>query len=254
MYGYKRELTAPYEEVVKKTVDELKKEGFGVLTEIDVKATLKKKLDVDFDNYVILGACNPPFAYKSLQAERDIGLLLPPDVFGQIVRELPVNLVDRFWPYIKSKKILEKLPPEKAAPLIAISPDDLLASLTARLLQEGRYPLIAAYADHVPAGKLKDMALLLEQPGDMLKVAHYMKNSQRMLETTRLMSDDYLLDMMHQVSKLEQLNTLDNHGDPGQRIGAFLAGAFKASGKDTPQFRNFCKGLERVIDFSSGLP
>jgi uncharacterized protein (DUF302 family) len=80
MYGYKRELTAPYEEVVQKTVDELKKEGFGVLTEIDVKATLKNKLDVDFDKYVILGACNPPFAYQSLQAERDIGLLLPCNV------------------------------------------------------------------------------------------------------------------------------------------------------------------------------
>ncbi|MFC1998873.1 DUF302 domain-containing protein [Chloroflexota bacterium] len=80
MYGYKRELTAPYEEVVQKTVDELKKEGFGVLTEIDVKATLKKKLNVDFDRYVILGACNPPFAYQSLQAEMDIGLLLPCNV------------------------------------------------------------------------------------------------------------------------------------------------------------------------------
>jgi len=80
MYGYKRELTSPYEEVVQKTVDELKKEGFGVLTEIDVKATLKKKLNVDFDKYVILGACNPPFAYQSLQAERDIGLLLPCNV------------------------------------------------------------------------------------------------------------------------------------------------------------------------------
>lgn len=80
MYGYKRELTAPYEEVVQKTVDELKKEGFGVLTEIDVKATLKKKLDVDFDKYVILGACNPPFAYQSLQAEKDIGRRLPCNV------------------------------------------------------------------------------------------------------------------------------------------------------------------------------
>ncbi|MFC1978400.1 DUF302 domain-containing protein [Chloroflexota bacterium] len=77
MYGYKRELTAPYEEVVQKTVDELNKEGFGVLTEIDVKATLKKKLDVDYGKYVILGACNPPFAYQSLQSEMDIGLLLP---------------------------------------------------------------------------------------------------------------------------------------------------------------------------------
>ena len=77
MYGYKKALEAPYEEVVQKTVEELKKGGFGVLTEIDVKATLKKKLDVDFDKYIILGACNPPFAYQSLQAERDIGLLLP---------------------------------------------------------------------------------------------------------------------------------------------------------------------------------
>ena len=80
MYGYKKEFDAPYEEVVEKTVDELKKEGFGVLTEIDVKATLKKKLDVDLDKYVILGACNPPFAYQSLQAEKDIGLLLPCNV------------------------------------------------------------------------------------------------------------------------------------------------------------------------------
>lgn len=76
-YGYKKEIDLPYEKVVEKTKSELKKEGFGVLTEIDVKATLKKKLDVDYDNYVILGACNPPFAYKSLQAEKEIGLLLP---------------------------------------------------------------------------------------------------------------------------------------------------------------------------------
>jgi len=80
MYGYKKEFDAPYEKVFDKTVDGLKKEGFGVLTEIDVKATLKEKLDVDFDKYVILGACNPPFAYQSLQAEKDIGLLLPCNV------------------------------------------------------------------------------------------------------------------------------------------------------------------------------
>lgn len=60
--------------------------------------------------------------------------------------------------------------------------------------------------------------------------------------------------MMIQVSKQERLNTSDMHGDPGQRVGAFFAGKFKASGKDTPEFQNFCKGLEKVIDFSKGLP
>jgi len=79
-YGYKRQIKASFEEAITRTKDELGKEGFGVLTEIDVKSTLKKKLDVDFDNYVILGACNPPFAYQALQAEKDIGLLLPCNV------------------------------------------------------------------------------------------------------------------------------------------------------------------------------
>lgn len=80
MYGYKKQISMPYKDAVEKTKEELKKQGFGVLTEIDVKATLKKKLDVDFDNYVILGACNPSFAYESLKAEQDIGLLLPCNV------------------------------------------------------------------------------------------------------------------------------------------------------------------------------
>lgn len=80
MYGYKKETDLPYEKAVEKTREELKKEGFGVLTEIDVKATLKKKMDVDIDKYVILGACNPPNAYKAIQAEQDIGLMLPCNV------------------------------------------------------------------------------------------------------------------------------------------------------------------------------
>ena len=79
-YGYKRQVGIPYEEAVSKTRQELKKEGFGVLTEIDVKATLKNKINVDFDKYIILGLCNPPFAYSALQAEKDIGLLLPCNV------------------------------------------------------------------------------------------------------------------------------------------------------------------------------
>ncbi len=80
MYGYKKQVDASFEVALQKTKEELQKEKFGVLTEIDVKATLKKKLNVDYDNYFILGACNPSFAYQALQAEKDIGLLLPCNV------------------------------------------------------------------------------------------------------------------------------------------------------------------------------
>lgn len=79
-YGYKKQVNLPYEAAITKTREELAKEGFGILTEIDVKDTLKKKLDVDYDNYIILGACNPPFAYQALQAEKEVGLLLPCNV------------------------------------------------------------------------------------------------------------------------------------------------------------------------------
>jgi uncharacterized protein (DUF302 family) len=66
-----------YEKAIEKVTEELKKEGFGVLTSIDVKETLKKKLNVEFQKYIILGACNPPFAHKALLADEQIGLLLP---------------------------------------------------------------------------------------------------------------------------------------------------------------------------------
>ena len=79
-YGYKRKVPLPFGEAVEKVREELSKEGFGILTEIDVKATLKKKLNVDYENYLILGACNPPLALKALQAEKDIGLFLPCNV------------------------------------------------------------------------------------------------------------------------------------------------------------------------------
>ncbi len=72
-----------FEDSLTKVTEELKKEGFGVLTEIDIKATMKKKLDVDFYNYKILGACNPPFAYQALQAEDKIGTMLPCNVIVQ---------------------------------------------------------------------------------------------------------------------------------------------------------------------------
>jgi uncharacterized protein (DUF302 family) len=79
-YGFSKTTNLSYEQAIEKVTDELKKEGFGVLTTIDVKETLKKKLDVDFKKYVILGACNPPFAHKALTTEEEIGLLLPCNV------------------------------------------------------------------------------------------------------------------------------------------------------------------------------
>lgn len=72
-----------FDKAIEKVTEELQKEGFGVLTEIDIKATLKKKLDVDFYNYRILGACNAPFAYKALKAEDKIGTMLPCNVIVQ---------------------------------------------------------------------------------------------------------------------------------------------------------------------------
>jgi uncharacterized protein (DUF302 family) len=90
-YYFSKMTDASFEEVLTKVADELKKEGFGILTEIDVRETLKKKLDVNFQKYKILGACNPPFAYEALQAENKIGVLLPCNV---IVQELPDGKVE----------------------------------------------------------------------------------------------------------------------------------------------------------------
>src|SRR5688572_25261293 len=84
-YGYSRTLDLAYEQAVESTREALKAEGFGVLSEIDIKDKLKEKLGVDFRKYVILGACNPALAYETLQQELEIGLLLPCNV---IVYEL----------------------------------------------------------------------------------------------------------------------------------------------------------------------
>lgn len=82
-YYFSKTLNVPFDEAVSKVTDELKKEGFGILTEVDVKETIKKKLNVDFRKYRILGACNPPFAYQALQAEDKIGTMLPCNVIVQ---------------------------------------------------------------------------------------------------------------------------------------------------------------------------
>jgi uncharacterized protein (DUF302 family) len=82
-YYFSKTLNVPFDEAVERVTQELKKEGFGILTDIDVKATLKKKLDVDFKKYRILGACNPPFAYRALQTEDKIGTMLPCNVIVQ---------------------------------------------------------------------------------------------------------------------------------------------------------------------------
>jgi uncharacterized protein (DUF302 family) len=79
-HGLRTRLALPYDKAVGKVVAALKNEGFGVLTEVDVQATLKKKLDVDFRKYVIMGVCNSPLAHRALSADLDIGLLLPCNV------------------------------------------------------------------------------------------------------------------------------------------------------------------------------
>ncbi|MHB8708056.1 MAG: DUF302 domain-containing protein [Desulfuromonadales bacterium] len=90
-YYFVKNLASSFEKAISDVTEELKKEGFGILTEIDVTATLKKKLNVDFPKYTILGACNPPFAYKALQAEPKIGTMLPCNV---IVQELADGTID----------------------------------------------------------------------------------------------------------------------------------------------------------------
>jgi uncharacterized protein (DUF302 family) len=79
-YGFSRTVPHSYETAIERVTEELQKEGFGVLTTIDVQATLKKKLNVEFPKYVILGACNPPLAHRALLVEEEIGLLLPCNV------------------------------------------------------------------------------------------------------------------------------------------------------------------------------
>ncbi len=102
-YGFSKIANYNFEQAVEKVTEELKREGFGVLTSIDVKETLKKKINVDFKNYTILGACNPSLAHKALQAEEELGLLLPCNV---IVYEKDGNsIVSIFDPMVMAQII-----------------------------------------------------------------------------------------------------------------------------------------------------
>ena len=95
-YYFSTTISESFDDAIQKVTEALKAEGFGILTEIDIKATLKKKLDVDFYNYKILGACNPPFAYKALLAEDKIGTMLPCNVIVQekVAGQVEVSAVD----------------------------------------------------------------------------------------------------------------------------------------------------------------
>ncbi len=95
-YYFSKTLNESFDKATQRVTQALKAEGFGILTEIDIKATLKKKLDVDFYNYKILGACNPPFAYKALLAEDKIGTMLPCNVIVQekVLGQIEVSAVD----------------------------------------------------------------------------------------------------------------------------------------------------------------
>jgi uncharacterized protein (DUF302 family) len=84
-YYFSKTVDMPFERAIARVTEELQKEGFGILTKIDVQATMKKKLNVDFRDYVILGSCNPPFAHRALEAEDKIGTMLPCNVIIQDV-------------------------------------------------------------------------------------------------------------------------------------------------------------------------
>ncbi len=111
MIGYKRQVNLPYGQAVAKVREELAKEGFGVLTEVDVKATIKKKLNVDYEDSIILGACNPPFAYQALQVAKDVGLMMPCNV---------VVFVDQGKTYVESTTptvLMSLVPDERLKPV-----------------------------------------------------------------------------------------------------------------------------------------
>ena len=124
-YGFSKTVDLPYEKAIEKITEGLKKEGFGVLTEIDVKETLKKKLNVDFKKYKILGACNPPIAHKALLAEEELGLLLPCNVI--VYEKEGKSVVSVFNPMI----MMELVEKEVIGPIAEEVKEKLLRALDA---------------------------------------------------------------------------------------------------------------------------
>ena len=109
-YGFSKMIDMPYEQAIERVTSELKKEGFGVLTTINVKETLKQKINVDFKKYIILGACNPPIAHKALLEEEELGLLLPCNVI--VYEKENKTVVSVFDPMVMTKIIdNEKMKP-----------------------------------------------------------------------------------------------------------------------------------------------
>jgi uncharacterized protein (DUF302 family) len=128
-YGYSRTLDLPYEEAVEKATAGLKNEGFGVLCEIDIKEKLKEKLGVDFRRYVILGACNPPLAYRTLQEEIDIGLLLPCNVIVYEANEAGKSVVAA----INAKSMLSVVGENAALSAVANEVNEKLQRVVAQM-------------------------------------------------------------------------------------------------------------------------
>ena len=128
-YGFSKTVPLPYEEAVEKVTAGLKEQGFGVLCEIDIKEKLKEKLGVDFRRYVILGACNPPLAYKTLQQEINIGLLLPCNVIVYDADKAGESVVAA----INAKTMLSVVDDNKALDAVATEVNEKLHRVIAQL-------------------------------------------------------------------------------------------------------------------------
>ncbi len=105
-YGFSKSVDLSFEQTIEKVTEELKKEGFGILTSIDVKETLKKKINVDFKKYTILGACNPPIAHQALLEEEELGLLLPCNII--VYEKEDKTVISVFDPMVMTKIIDNK--------------------------------------------------------------------------------------------------------------------------------------------------